>query len=210
MTEDEELHRLQSALRIVRKEFPEAIVSVDTFRPRVARWCVEEKLADIVNDVSEGTGKMSVQGIKDEGAEDGSDSMFATIARLGVPYILMSVQPTIGDMLMHWSAEVRQLRALGAKDIILDPGFGFGKTLAQNYQIMNEMEKLCVMDLPLLVGVSRKSMIYKLLDGTPQSALTGTVALNTISLLKGASILRVHDVREAVETVRIVEQMSVS
>lgn len=210
VTEDEELHRLQSALRIVRKEFPEAIVSVDTFRPRVARWCVEERLADIVNDVSEGTGKMSVQGIKDEGAEDGSDSMFATMARLGVPYILMSVQPTIGDMLMHWSAEVRQLRALGAKDIILDPGFGFGKTLAQNYQIMNEMEKLCVMDLPLLVGVSRKSMIYKLLDGTPQSALTGTVALNTISLLKGASILRVHDVREAVETVRIVEQMSVS
>ena len=210
VTEDEELNRLQSALRIVRKEFPEAIVSVDTFRPRVARWCVEERLADIVNDVSEGTGKMSVQGIKDEGAEDESDSMFATIARLGVPYILMSVQPTIGDMLMHWSAEVRQLRALGAKDIILDPGFGFGKTLAQNYQIMNEMEKLCVMDLPLLVGVSRKSMIYKLLDGTPQSALTGTVALNTISLLKGASILRVHDVREAVETVRIVEQMSVS
>ena len=210
VTEDEELNRLQSALRIVRKEFPEAIVSVDTFRPRVARWCVEERLADIVNDVSEGTGKMSVQGIKDEGAEDESDSMFATIARLGVPYILMSVQPTIGDMLMHWSAEVRQLRALGAKDIILDPGFGFGKTRAQNYQIMNEMEKLCVMDLPLLVGVSRKSMIYKLLDGTPQSALTGTVALNTISLLKGASILRVHDVREAVETVRIVEQMSVS
>lgn len=210
VTEDEELHRLQSALRIVRKEFPEAIVSVDTFRPHVARWCVEERFADIVNDVSEGTGKMSVQGIKDEGAEDESDSMFATIARLGVPYILMSVQPTIGDMLMHWSAEVRQLRALGAKDIILDPGFGFGKTLEQNYQIMNEMEKLCVMDLPLLVGVSRKSMIYKLLDGTPQSALTGTVALNTISLLKGASILRVHDVREAVETVRIVEQMSVS
>ena len=208
VTEDEELSRLQEALRIVRKEYPEAVVSVDTFRPRVARWCVEEGLADIVNDVSEGTGEMSVQGLKDEGMKAEADSMFTTVARLGVPYILMSVQPTVRDMLMHWSADVRQLRALGAKDIILDPGFGFGKTLAQNYQIMNELEKLRVMDLPLLVGVSRKSMIYKLLDGTPQTALTGTVALNTISLLKGASILRVHDVREAVETVHIVEQLS--
>ena len=204
VTEDEELSRLQEALHIVRKEYPEAVVSVDTFRPRVARWCVEEGLADIVNDVSEGTGEMSVQGLKDEEMKVEADSMFATVARLGVPYILMSVQPTVRDMLMHWSADVRQLRALGAKDIILDPGFGFGKTLEQNYQIMNELEKLRVMSLPLLVGVSRKSMIYKLLGGTPQTALTGTVALNTISLLKGASILRVHDVREAVETVKLV------
>lgn len=210
VTEDEELSRLQEALHIVRKEYPEAVVSVDTFRPRVARWCVEEGLANIVNDVSEGTGEMSVQGLKDEGMKVEADSMFATVARLGVPYILMSVQPTVRDMLMHWSADVRQLRALGAKDIILDPGFGFGKTLEQNYQIMNELEKLRVMNLPLLVGISRKSMIYKLLEGTPQTALTGTVALNTISLLKGASILRVHDVREAVETVRIMEQLSVS
>ena len=210
VTEDEELSRLQEALHIVRKEYPEAVVSVDTFRPRVARWCVEEGLADIVNDVSEGTGEMSVQGLKDEEGKVEADSMFATVARLGVPYILMSVQPTVRDMLMHWSADVRQLRALGAKDIILDPGFGFGKTLEQNYQIMNELEKLRVMNLPLLVGISRKSMIYKLLEGTPQTALTGTVALNTISLLKGASILRVHDVREAVETVRIVGQLSVS
>ena len=210
VTEDEELSRLQEALHIVRKEYPEAVVSVDTFRPRVARWCVEEGLADIVNDVSEGTGEMSVQGLKDEEGKVEADSMFATVARLGVPYILMSIQPTVRDMLMHWSADVRQLRALGAKDIILDPGFGFGKTLEQNYQIMDELEKLRVMNLPLLVGISRKSMIYKLLEGTPQTALTGTVALNTISLLKGASILRVHDVREAVETVRIVGQLSVS
>lgn len=210
VTEDEELSRLQEALHIVRKEYPEAVVSVDTFRPRVARWCVEEGLADIVNDVSEGTGEMSVQGLKDEEGKVEANSMFATVARLGVPYILMSVQPTVRDMLMHWSADIRQLRALGAKDIILDPGFGFGKTLEQNYQIMNELAKLRVMSLPLLVGISRKSMIYKLLDGTPQTALTGTVALNTISLLKGASILRVHDVREAVETVRIVGQLSVS
>ena len=210
VSENEELHRLQSALRIVRKEFPEAIVSVDTFRSRVARWCVEESLADIVNDVSEGTGRMSVQGIKDEGMENEGASMFATVADLGVPYILMSVQPTVSDMLKYWSSEVRQLRALGAKDIILDPGFGFGKTLEQNYQIMNELEKLCVMDLPLLVGISRKSMIYKLLDGTPQTALNGTVVLNTIALQKGASILRVHDVREAVEAARLVEQLSAS
>lgn len=147
VTEDEELSRLQEALHIVRKEYPEAVVSVDTFRPRVARWCVEEGLADIVNDVSEGTSEMSVQGLKDEGKKVEADSMFATVARLGVPYILMSVQPTVRDMLMHWSADVRQLRALGAKDIILDPGFGFGKTLEQNYQIMNELEKLQVMNL---------------------------------------------------------------
>ena len=210
VSENEELHRLQSALRIVRKEFPEVVVSVDTFRSRVARWCVEESLADIVNDVSEGTGRMSVQGIKDEGMENEGASMFATVADLGVPYILMSVQPTVSDMLKNWSSEVRHLRALGAKDIILDPGFGFGKTLEQNYQIMNELEKLSVMDLPLLVGISRKSMIYKLLDGTPQTALNGTVVLNTIALQKGASILRVHDVREAVEAARLVEQLSAS
>ena len=212
VTEEEEKQRLQFALNIVRREFPTAIVSVDTYRPRLARWCVEESLVDIVNDVSEGRGTLNGVGLIDDETKVNEDeeSMFATVARLGVPYILMSVQPTLADMLQHWSSEVRQLRALGAKDIILDPGFGFGKTLEQNYQIMNEMEKLSVMELPLLVGVSRKSMIYKLLEGTPQTALNGTIVLNTIALQKGASILRVHDVREAVETVRIVEQLSAS
>lgn len=212
VTEEEEKQRLQFALNIVRREFPAAIVSVDTYRPRLARWCVEESLVDIVNDVSEGRGTLNGVGLIDDETKVNEDeeSMFATVARLGVPYILMSVQPTLADMLQHWSSEVRQLRALGAKDIILDPGFGFGKTLEQNYQIMNEMEKLSVMDLPLLVGVSRKSMIYKLLEGTPQTALNGTIVLNTIALQKGTSILRVHDVREAVETVRIVEQLSAS
>ena len=196
---DEELRRLQTALQIVRREVPDAVVSVDTYRPLVARRCVEEWGADIVNDVSEG-GRTGIVGV----AIHEEESMFATVAQLGVPYILMSVQPTVESMLKAWADDVLQLRALGQKDIILDPGFGFGKTLDENYAVMGEMEKLAVMELPLLVGVSRKSMIWKLLDGTPDTALNGTTALNAIALLKGAKILRVHDVKEAVEAVKIV------
>ena len=195
---DEELRRLQSALQIVRREVPDAIVSVDTYRPLVARRCVEEWGADIVNDVSEG-GRTGIVGV----AIHEEESMFATVAQLGVPYILMSVQPTIETMLKSWADDVLQLRELGQKDIILDPGFGFGKTVDENYAVMGEMEKLAVMELPLLVGVSRKSMIWKLLDGDPETALNGTTALNAIALLKGAKILRVHDVKEAVETITI-------
>ena len=196
---EEELRRLQTALQIVRREVPDAVVSVDTYRPLVARCCVEEWGADIVNDVSEG-GRTGIVGV----AIHEEESMFATVAQLGVPYILMSVQPTVESMLKAWADDVLQLRALGQKDIILDPGFGFGKTLDENYAVMGEMEKLAVMELPLLVGVSRKSMIWKLLDGTPDTALNGTTALNAIALLKGAKILRVHDVKEAVEVVKIV------
>ena len=199
---DEELRRLQTALQIVRREVPDAIVSVDTYRPLVARRCVEEWGADIVNDVSEG-GRTGIVGV----AIHEEESMFATVAQLGVPYILMSVQPTVESMLKAWADDVLQLRALGQKDIILDPGFGFGKTLDENYAVMGEMEKLAVMELPLLVGVSRKSMIWKLLDGNPDTALNGTTALNAIALLKGAKILRVHDVKEAVETMKIVEKL---
>lgn len=199
---DEEMRRLQAALQIVRREVPEAIVSVDTYRPLVARRCVEEWGADIVNDVSEG-GRMGIVGVKIHEEE----SMFATVARLGVPYILMSVQPTIETMLKTWADDVLQLRALGQKDIILDPGFGFGKSLDENYAVMNELEKLTVMGLPLLVGVSRKSMIWKMLGGSPETALNGTTALHAIALQKGARILRVHDVREAVETVGIVKRL---
>lgn len=195
---DEELRRLQAALQIVRREVPDAIVSVDTYRPLVARRCVEEWGADIVNDVSEG-GRTGIVGV----AIHEEESMFATVAQLGVPYILMSVQPTIESMLKSWADDVLQLRELGQKDIILDPGFGFGKTVDENYAVMGEMEKLAVMELPLLVGVSRKSMIWKLLDGDPETALNGTTALNAIALLKGAKILRVHDVKEAVETITI-------
>lgn len=199
---DEEMRRLQAALQIVRREVPEAIVSVDTYRPLVARRCVEEWGADIVNDVSEG-GRTGIVGVKIHEEE----SMFATVARLGVPYILMSVQPTIETMLKTWADDVLQLRALGQKDIILDPGFGFGKSLDENYAVMSELEKLTVMGLPLLVGVSRKSMIWKMLGGSPETALNGTTALHAIALQKGARILRVHDVKEAVETVGIVKKL---
>ena len=191
VSEAEEMQRLRLALEVVRREQPHAVISVDTFRPNVARMTVEEFGADIINDVSEG-----------------SVEMYRMIARLRVPYILMSVQPTLRDMLLAFAREVQQLRDLGVKDIILDPGFGFGKTVAQNYQVMNELERLQVMELPLLVGISRKSMIFKLLELTPHESLNGTSVLNTIALMKGASILRVHDVKEAVECVRIVESLN--
>ena len=202
VTEEEEMDRLRRALAIVRREQPEAIVSVDTYRPRVARHCVEEWGADIINDVSEGglTGIVNTP-IHEEG------SMFETVARLQVPYILMSVKSNLHDMLIAFAKETQELYALGAKDIILDPGFGFGKTLDENYKIYHHMERLQVLDLPLLVGISRKSMIFKLLGGDPTTSLNGTTVLNTIALQKGASILRVHDVREAVEACKIYERM---
>ena len=191
VSEQEEMQRLRLALGVVRREQPHSVISVDTFRPDVARMVVEEFGADIINDVSEG-----------------SMEMYRMIARLRVPYILMSVQPTLHDMLLAFAREVQQLRDLGVKDIILDPGFGFGKSLTQNYQVMNNLERLLVMELPLLVGISRKSMIYKLLGLTPNESLNGTSILNTIALMKGASILRVHDVKEAVECVKIVESLN--
>lgn len=191
---EEETQRLKRAFAIVRREQPDAIVSVDTYRPLVARQCVEEFGADIINDVSEGglTGIVG-QEIHEEG------DMFETVADLRVPYILMSVQPTLKKMMINFAAEVQRLRDLGAKDIILDPGYGFGKTLNQNYEILNEAERLQELELPILVGISRKSMIYRLIGGDPTTSLNVTTVLNTISLMKGASILRVHDVKEAVE-----------
>ena len=190
-SEAEEMDRLRTALEIIRREHPQAVVSVDTFRPDVARMAVEEFGADIINDVSGGT-----------------PEMFRMVTRLRVPYILMSIQPTMREMLLSFAEKTQQLRDMGANDIILDPGFGFGKTLEQNYEIMNELEKLQMMELPVLVGISRKSMIYRFFDYTPNEALNGTTALNTIALMKGASILRVHDVKEAVECVRIVRQLN--
>ena len=199
---EEETARLKRALRIVRREQPDAIVSVDTYRPLVARRCIEEFGADIINDVSEG----GITGIVGKAIHEEGD-MFQTVAELRVPYILMSVQPTLNSMMKGFAAEVQRLRDLGAKDIILDPGYGFGKTLEQNYEIMSQAERLLEFNLPVLVGISRKSMIYKLVGGDPTTALNGTTALNTISLMKGASILRVHDVREAVEAVAINEKL---
>jgi len=208
VSEAEEMERLRRGLSVIRKEQPNAVVSVDTFRPNVARMAVEEYGADIINDVSEGgiTGVANVPL-----ANDGNDdypAMFRMMGRLKVPYILMSVQPTLRDVLMGFAREVQQLRDLGVNDIILDPGFGFGKTLEQNYHLLNEMERLCELELPILVGVSRKSMIFRLLGGSPAEALNGTTVVNTIALMKGASILRVHDVKQAVECVKICKQTS--
>lgn len=201
VSEQEETERLRHALAIVRREQPDAVLSVDTYRPAVARMCVEEFGADIINDVSEG----GITGIVNTPIHE--ESMFETVARLRVAYILMSVKPDLYSMIKAFAAEVQQLRDLGMKDVILDPGFGFGKTLEQNYRIMDGMERLHELGLPLLVGISRKSMISRVLQTDASGALNGTTVLNTIALLKGASILRVHDVRECVEAVRIVGSM---
>lgn len=220
VSQEEEMERLRRGLAVVRRVAPDAVVSVDTFRPDVARMAVEEYGAGIINDVSEGDVRGAFGGTSarkwpeagqgagtssdDERKADDVPGMFRMVARLGVPYILMSVRPTVGEMMKAFAREVQQLRDLGAKDIILDPGFGFGKTLEQNYELMADLPLLTEMGLPLLVGVSRKSMIFRLLGTTPDGALNGTTVLNTLALERGASILRVHDVREAVEAVRMV------
>lgn len=207
VSEEEEGRRLKFALDIVRREQPDVAISVDTYRPTLARKCIEEWGADIINDVSEG-GITGITNVPLQRQDTECPEMFRVVGELKVPYILMSVQPTLAMMMKGFAREVQQLRDLGAKDIILDPGFGFGKDLAQNYQIFAEMEKLNVMELPVLVGISRKSMIYKLLGGDATTSLNGTSVLDTVALVKGTSILRVHDVKEAVEAVKIVEAMN--
>lgn len=202
----EEMERLRLALKTVRSVSPEAVVSVDTFRSDVARMCVEEYGADIINDIS--------GGCLDK-------DMYAAVASLGVPYVLMHMRGTpadmqasphydnlVGEVMMYFAERVQRLRDLGHKDIILDLGFGFGKTLDHNYELFSRMDMFADMfGLPMLVGVSRKSMIYRLLGGEPSDALNGTTALNVMALMKGARILRVHDVKECVEAVRLFEKM---
>ena len=201
----EEMERLRMGLKILFEIQPDAVVSVDTFRADVARMCVEEYGVAIINDIA--AGEMDA-------------NMFHTVAALNVPYIMMHMQGTpqsmqqhphydnlLKEVFLYFTRKVQQLRDLGVKDIILDPGFGFGKTMEHNYELLSHLEEFRIFELPLLVGVSRKSMIYRLLDITPQEALNGTTVLDTICLLKGADILRVHDVKEAVETVRIVQAM---
>ena len=201
----EEMERLRMGLKILFEIQPDAVVSVDTFRADVARMCVEEYGVAIINDIA--AGEMDTD-------------MFHTVAALNVPYIMMHMQGTpqsmqqhphydnlLKEVFLYFARKVQQLRDLGVKDIILDPGFGFGKTMEHNYELLSHLEEFRIFELPLLVGVSRKSMIYRLLDITPQEALNGTTVLDTICLLKGADILRVHDVKEAVETVRIVQAM---
>lgn len=201
VSEEEETERLKRAITIVRREQPDAPISVDTYRPLVARRCIEEFGADIINDVSEG----GITGIVDTPIHE-QGNMFKTVGELKVPYILMSVKSNMHDMLKAFAEEVQTLRDYGAKDIILDPGYGFGKTLDENYAILSEAERLLTLELPVLVGVSRKSMIFKLIGGDPTTSLNGTTVLNTISLMKGATILRVHDVREALECVKMTKR----
>lgn len=202
---EEEMNRLRTGLEILNRNHPDAVISVDTFRAEVAEQCVKEYGVAMINDISAG---------------EMDNRMFATVAELGVPYIMMHMQGTpqnmqnephydnlMKEVFLYFATKVQQLRDLGVKDIILDPGFGFGKTLEHNYELMAHLDEFSVFELPLLVGVSRKSMIYKLLGGTPQDSLNGTTVLDTVALMKGAHILRVHDVREAVETVRMTEKI---
>ncbi|MFC2475482.1 MAG: dihydropteroate synthase [Prevotella sp.] len=206
VSEEEEMARLRRALPVVCREQPDVAVSVDTYRPDVARMAVEEYGADIINDVSEG-GKTGIVDTPLAPSQYKVPAIFTMMGRLKVPYILMSVQGNLKDMLINFAGEVEQLRAEGCKDIILDPGFGFGKTTEENFKLLAELDKLQALELPLLVGVSRKRLIHQTLGVTVDEALNGTTVINTAALLKGASILRVHDVREAVQAVKLVEKI---
>ncbi len=199
---DEEMRRLALGLKLIRTHYPDAKVSVDTFRSEIATRCVQEFGVQMINDIS--------GGMLD-------NRMFETIAQLHVAYILMHMQGTpqtmseqtdykaiIPQMLYYFSERINRLRLLGVNDIIIDPGFGFGKTLNDNYLLMNRLDEFARIGLPLLVGISRKSMIYKQLETTPEKSLNGTTILNTLALLGGAHILRVHDVKEAKETINLV------
>jgi dihydropteroate synthase len=202
---EEEMKRLRKGLGIIKKLAPNAAVSVDTFRADVASMCVEEYDVAMINDISGG---------------ELDEDMFKRVAKLHVPYILMHIKGTpqtmqdaphyedlMREILFYFSVRTQQLKELGVKDIIIDPGFGFGKTIEHNYELMGHLDDLKVFDMPILVGISRKSMIYNLLGNTPVEALNGTTVLNTIALTKGADILRVHDVRQAVEAIKIVEKI---
>lgn len=198
---EEEMRRLREGLTVLRKEAPDAIVSVDTFRADVAKMCIEEYGVAIINDIAGG---------------ELDSYMFDTIARAHVPYIIMHMQGTpqnmqqaphyenvLKEVMLHLAEKVRILHEMKVNDIILDPGFGFGKTLAHNFELLAHLNEFDIFQLPLLVGVSRKSMVYKTLGITPAEALNGTTVLHTIALSKGANILRVHDVKEAVEAIRL-------
>jgi dihydropteroate synthase len=203
ITEEEEIARLMPFLESIRKHFPDLIISIDTFRSQVAFKAVNEFEADVINDISGG---------------EMDDLMVETIAKIKVPYVLMHMQGTpqtmqkspnykdvVGEVLLSLAQKVDTLRSKGINDLIIDPGFGFGKTLDQNFQLLNNLDQFKLFELPILVGMSRKSMIYNTLDGSPDDSLNGTTVLNTMALDKGANILRVHDVKEAVECVKLVE-----
>lgn len=205
VSEEEELQRILPIVQKVLNEFPETIISIDTFRSKVAKETVESGAA-IINDISAG---------------NLDDALLQTIANLQVPYIMMHMRGTpqtmqkmthyeniIKEIIFYFSERVAKARSLGINDLIIDPGFGFAKTLEQNFEVLNKLELFQMLELPLLAGVSRKSMIYKTLDTTAEFALNGTTSLNTISMMKGAKILRVHDVKEAVECVKLFNQLN--
>lgn len=206
ITAAEEAVRLMPALKLIRSEFPDVIISVDTFYSDIAKQSVEEYGVNIINDIS--------------GGQIG-DQMFSVVAKLNVPYILMHMrgfpqtmqemtdyEDFIQDILYYFSERKAKLNLLGVNDVIIDPGFGFSKTLTQNYELMAYLKYFNIFEVPILIGISRKSMIYKLLGSTPEDSLNGTTVLNSVALLSGADILRVHDVKEAVECVRIVGKMA--
>lgn len=203
---EEELERLKRGLELIRQVAPQMPVSIDTFRADVARVCVEEYGAALINDIS--AGEMDSQ-------------MFDTVSQLQVPYIMMHMQGTPQDMqqaphydhlireeLEYFSKKKARLQAAGLKDIIIDPGFGFGKTVVHNYELLRHLDDLRVLECPILVGVSRKSMIYKVLDSSPQEALNGTTVLHTLALLQGAHLLRVHDVKACAEVIKLIKEYS--
>lgn len=205
VTADEEMRRLELGLEILRHDYPSVPVSVDTFRADVARCCVEKYGVAMINDISAG---------------ELDPEMFQTVADLQVPYIMMHMRGTpqtmasltdytnlMDEIMLYFAEKVRQLCLMGVSDLILDPGFGFSKTLEQNYELMAHLREFGIFDLPILVGISRKRMIYQLLGGSPEESLNGTTALHAYALLNGADILRVHDVKEAVEVVRIVQKI---
>lgn len=208
VSEEEEADRLWPVLSAIRKHWPDVLISLDTFRGRIAEKAVDTYGVDVINDISAG---------------QLDNSMFKTIARLNVPYVLMHIQGdpqnmqknpqyknVTGDVVLFLAEKIEQLRELGVSDIMVDPGFGFGKTIDHNYQLLYDLEQFRMFELPLLVGFSRKSMIYRFLGGDPDASLNGTTVLNTLALGKGANILRVHDVKEAVECVKLVAKTAQS
>jgi dihydropteroate synthase len=205
VSEEEEGRRVLNAVKLISDQFPEAVISVDTFRSEIARAAVEECGAQIINDISGG---------------EGDSSMFGIVAGLKVPYIMMHMQgdprtmqnnpvydDVVADILRWFGERIYTLRSMGVKDIIIDPGFGFGKTADNNFEMIRRLEEFSVAGLPVLVGISRKSMIWKTLRITADEAMNGTTALNAIALANGADILRVHDVKEAVQTVKLVKKI---
>ncbi|MCF7568507.1 dihydropteroate synthase [Sabulilitoribacter arenilitoris] len=204
VSETDELKRILPIVNLILKEFPRTLLSIDTFRSEVAKHCVEAG-ACMINDIS--AGKLD-------------DAMLQTIANLKVPYIMMHMRGTpqnmqqkthyddlIKDIIFYFSERITAAKQLGIIDMIIDPGFGFAKTLEQNFKVLNQLELFKMLDKPILAGISRKSMIYKTLETSASNALNGTTALNTVALQKGASILRVHDAKEAVECVKLVEAL---